>query len=223
MDGSGTMFGEFDAALGLKSLVVSYPKDQPLDYGQLVALVARAIPADEPLVVLGESFSGPIAIALAARHAATVKAVVLVCTFAKLKPRYAPRWFHRLLAMLPFWKLPVAWGARGLLGRFDSTALRAKLVACIAGVTPAVWRSRMFSVLEVDVTSELAGLGMPILYLRGTEDRVVPAAAAALIARTNARTRVVDVVGPHALLQTVPGPCALAVRTFLQQSGAGLG
>lgn len=222
MDGSGLLFKEFIAELGLRALVVSYPREQPLGYEQLEAYVQRMLPAEEPYILLGESFSGPIAIALAAKGLPGLRAIVLVCTFARLRPRRAPTFLHAWFERLPFWKIPVALGARGLFGRFDSASVRSSLMRAIDGVQPAVWRMRMRSVLNVDVTPQLERIRVPVLYLRATDDRVVPAKASALIVRSHPAARLVDVAGPHALLQTNPQGCADALRAFAKAHGLDL-
>jgi hypothetical protein len=45
------------------TLVVAYPKDVPMNYDELETLVTAALPTDRPFVLLGESFSGPAAVA----------------------------------------------------------------------------------------------------------------------------------------------------------------
>jgi pimeloyl-[acyl-carrier protein] methyl ester esterase len=219
MDGSGTLFGDFQSALGSRTIVVSYPPERALSYEQLESFVEKALPPDEPYILLGESFSGPIAIRLASKHLPGLRAVVLVCTFAKLLRNRPPRFIRALLTLLPFWRLPVSVGSAALLGRFDSPAIQSKLAAAIKDVAPAVWRIRLRSVLEVDVTSQLQRIQIPILYLRASEDRVVPAAASALVARINAGVKVVAIDGPHALLQTNPNACVLAIKELAQQVG----
>jgi pimeloyl-ACP methyl ester carboxylesterase len=219
MDGSGLLFDGFVSALGAKTLVVSYPREQPLGYEQLEAFVQRKLPVDEPYVLLGESFSGPIAIALAAKGLPGLKAVVLVCTFAQMRRPRAPAFLHALIERLPFWRIPVALGARGLFGRFDGAAVRARLAQAIEGVQPSVWRMRLRSVLNVDVTPQLERIRVPVLYLRASEDRVVPARAAELISQRHAHVRIATVDGPHALLQTNPGDCAAALRAFAKGNG----
>ena len=219
MDGSGLLFEGFVAALGAATLVVSYPPDEPLGYEQLEAFVQRKLPVAEPYILLGESFSGPIAIALAAKGLPGLKAIVLVCTFARMRPPRAPPFLNAWFERLPFWKLPVALSARGLFGRFDGAAVRASLTRAIAGVEPMVWRIRMRCVLNVDVTPQLERIRVPILYLRAAEDRVVPTRASELIARVNPQVRLVTVPGPHALLQTNPQACAAALRAFAHGNG----
>ena len=60
MDGSGTLFALFIAALGdaVDPIVVAYPADIPLDYAGLTDFVRARLPGDRPFYLLGESFSG---------------------------------------------------------------------------------------------------------------------------------------------------------------------
>ena len=69
MDGTGRLFGPLAKALAptIKPVAVSYPTDQPLGYNELLALIETSLPSD-PFVVVGESFSGPLALMLAARR-----------------------------------------------------------------------------------------------------------------------------------------------------------
>jgi hypothetical protein len=65
LDGTGKLFAEFLRVLDLNisTLVVAYPKDVPMNYDELETLVTAALPTDRPFVLLGESFSGPAAVA----------------------------------------------------------------------------------------------------------------------------------------------------------------
>jgi pimeloyl-[acyl-carrier protein] methyl ester esterase len=106
MDGTGKLFAGFVAALGdaARPVVVAYPTDSQLDYRQLIDVARTFLPLGEPFVLLGESFSGPIAIALAAERPAGLFALVLCCSFApnpendRLVPASACR---HLLALIP--------------------------------------------------------------------------------------------------------------------------
>jgi pimeloyl-[acyl-carrier protein] methyl ester esterase len=68
MDGTGALRSEFVTALApaIQSIVVSYPAERALGYIELEAVVRSKLPSDRSYVLLGESFSGPIAIAIAA-------------------------------------------------------------------------------------------------------------------------------------------------------------
>jgi hypothetical protein len=67
LDGTGKLFAEFVKLLdpGVCAMVVAYPPDQPLGYEELDALVRGILDKprrDQRYVLLGESFSGPLAI-----------------------------------------------------------------------------------------------------------------------------------------------------------------
>jgi pimeloyl-[acyl-carrier protein] methyl ester esterase len=218
MDGSGSLFDDFIAALGTRTITIAYPPDRPLNYEQLECFVESSLPG-EPYILLGESFSGPIAIRLASRCLPNLQAVVLVCTFATLPGRRAPVWFRKFAALIPFWRVPVRFGAPALLGDDHSPALRRKLLEAVERVVPSVWRARLGAILDVDVTAELATIRVPILYLRAERDRVVPQAAAAIISSQAVHARVVTISGPHALLQCRPSQCAAALKVFAGDSG----
>jgi len=81
LDGSGELFRWFTAALPptIRPAVVRLRAN---DYVTLAAEVKRALPRDRPFVLLGESFSGPLALRLAAERPSGLVAVVLVASFA---------------------------------------------------------------------------------------------------------------------------------------------
>src|SRR5450755_3555099 len=85
LDGTGKLFAEFVQVLSPKveCVVVAYPKDQPMGYGELEGLVVSALPNNRPFVLLGESFSGPLAIRIAARAPKGLVGLILSVTFAK--------------------------------------------------------------------------------------------------------------------------------------------
>ncbi len=85
MDGTGALFNPFLKKLpdSDKITVISYPPDEKLSYPQLVDFVADKLPQSEPIVILAESFSGPVALELAARGLKNLKGVVLCATFAR--------------------------------------------------------------------------------------------------------------------------------------------
>ena len=58
------------------------------------------------------------------------------------------------------------------------------------------------------------------LYLRATGDRLVTKAAAEAFAKTAVNARVVDIEGPHLLLQTNPIDTARVLRAFIHEASA---
>lgn len=216
MDGSGALFSGFIAALPVEmdAVVISYPPDQPVGYEELEALAFAKLPS-RPFILVGESFSGPIAVALAAAAPVGLRGVVLVNSFVR-SPGRPPRTLRPFLAKLPVWRLPTRLAAALLFGRWSSEAMRSHLAAAMSAVAPATWRARLRAVLYVDVTEKLRSIRIPLLCLRGTSDRVVPKSAWDLLGKLSPTARLVELEGPHALLQTKPVECAAQVTAFAE-------
>lgn len=215
MDGSGALFVDFIAALGdaVAPVVVSYPPDLPLDYAALAAFAERHLP-DRPFVLLGESFSGPVAIAIAAQRPPGLAGLVLCCTFARNPtPMFSP--FKRLLGALPVSAALTGLVAPFLLGARSAPALRVALRAALADVGAPAMRERMRAVLEVDYSAQMRAIRVPVLYLQAAQDRVVLAGSARHLASLQPAMAVQRFQGPHLLLQTAPLETARAVIRFI--------
>ncbi|KQV47647.1 hypothetical protein ASE26_14290 [Duganella sp. Root198D2] len=212
MDGTGELFDPFIAALGdqFEVRVVRYPGDHRGGYAELEAFARAAIPPERPYVLLGESFSGPIAISLAAAAPGQLRALVLCCTFAR-NPRPGLAALAPLVGAVPFKALPAAW--------LVAAPIRAAFRQALGQLTTPALHARMRAVLAVDVCDRLAACDVPILYLRATRDRLVPRAAAALVAQLKPATTVIDFDAPHFLLQTAPEQAAHEVAAFVRLNG----
>lgn len=220
MDGSGAMFAGFIAALGdgITPLVLSYPTDQILSYDGLADFARARLPAGQPWVLLGESFSGPVAIALAAERPPGLLGLVLSCTFVR-NPVPLFQYCAPLIAFLPVSSRLSGLAAPFLLGRHAAPALRKTLRAALDRLQPAVLRARMRAVLGVDCSVQLRSIAVPVLYLQAAQDRVVSSASGRLIAALLPSVTVAVVRGPHLLLQAAPEQTAMLVRQFVAQPG----
>ena len=221
MDGTGTLFAPFIAALGVtvKTVVVRYPPQGALDYPACEALARQALPLRGRFVILGESFSGPVAISLAASQPKGLMGLVLCATFASNPyPIFKP--FANLTRLLPIKAAPASAMGLGLLGRFATPELLAALQSALAAVSTTALHARMRAVLSVDVHDQLRDVAVPALYLRAAHDRVVPARAAQHIGHVCSQATIVDIDAPHFILQAAPGPAADAVQTFLHAIAA---
>ncbi len=216
LDGTGLLFASFIAALGadMKTVVVRYPTDRALDYRELETIARSCLPADEDYFLLGESFSGPIAISIAASRPAGLLGLVLCCSFAR-NPRPSLLPLRPLLPLVPVAALPLGLLSHFVLGRFSSSALRRGLAESLAPVSPGALRTRAQAVLSVDVSASLAGFALPLLYLRAAEDRVVPASASRALGNLVPHARIVEFPAPHFLLQVLPTEAADCVREFM--------
>ncbi|MDR3004896.1 MAG: alpha/beta hydrolase, partial [Acidovorax sp.] len=183
-------------------------------YAGLQTQAERALPPDGPLVLLGESFSGPIAVALAAKHPGRVVGLVLCCSFLR-NPRPGLRWLRGLTSIpAPLPPGPVL--SAMLLGRFATPGLRALLGKTLSGVPAAALRARLRAVVDIDVKTQARGLAMPVLYLQASHDRLVPADAATVLQQCCPQTVVQPLDAPHCLLQAAPEAAAAALSAFIQ-------
>ena len=218
MDGTGDLFDAFiDAApRDVDTTIVRYPTDEVLTYREYVDLAARHLPEASPFVLLGESFSGPVAISLAARRPAGLRGVVLCNTFA-----CRPWWSG--FGHLP-WELFLGMPAPGLgLGVFlcglsGMSRYADEIRAANRKVDPAVRASRLREALAVDVRPELAALTCSVLYLKGTRDRLILSRSLREIKRANPAVRVERFDAPHLLLQMQPDDCWRAISDFLEDT-----
>ena len=216
LDGTGEMFKPFVAAappgVALQSLPL--PRGGLQTYPHLATWLIGQLPPD-PVVLIAESFSGPLAI-LAAKDCPNVVALVLCASFVESP---VPRAFAHLLPLLRSGP-PAAALLRFFLTGGDRRLADAVRVAA-SGVQGKVIVERIAAVLRVDVTSELQNLRQSVLYLRATHDRLVSARSAVRIRRLRPSTRIVDVRAPHMLLQTCPAEAWRHILTFLEETASG--
>ena len=155
MDGTGRLFEPLLLFLppSLVATVVAYPTDRPCGYAELFPLVEAAMPEGQEFVILGESFSGPLALLLAARHPPGLRGIILCATFARSPLPFFARQFRGLIRPWWFRVVPKWLIRRELLGRFDQPAVAHMVEAAIGEVRPAVLAARARAILEVDVSA----------------------------------------------------------------------
>ena len=217
LDGTGKLFSGFVRALGsdIDAQIVSYPVDQPLGYAELETLVRAALPADRRFVVLGESFSGPVAIQIGANPPAGLAGVILCGTFAK-NPYPLFGWAQPLAAWFPVKSLPRWLRAPLMWGSLAAERAPTQLNRAMAAVSADVIRHRIAALLAVNASAALSRVRSPILVLQARHDLVIPRSATQWILETAPHAQLVEVDGPHLLLQTRPEECAAAAIRFVR-------
>jgi pimeloyl-[acyl-carrier protein] methyl ester esterase len=220
LDGTGDFFQPLLESLGdrVRCRVVRYPVDGGFDYATCEAIARAALPTDGPYVLLGESFSGPIAIALAAEAPKALVGIILCVTFA-INPRPRLSFIRPLLPYIPYHGNKSSLGLSRflVLGRWITPAIRQLHQKIISSVPPATLRARLGTVVDCDAREALARVSVPVLCLVAKHDRLIPRSAARLIERRAPAARMVELDAPHCLLQCVPGPAAQAILEFLQE------
>ena len=210
MDGGGTLFRRFIAAAPPNTSITLIPLPaEPLTYGQLADRAIAALP-DGDLVIVAESFSGPLALALAERKQV---AALVFCNSFVVAPR--PRGLRWLVPSI-VWKLPTPRFLlrHYMLGRVVDESLVEEVATAIAAVPADVLAFRLGLVLQVDDMEAFARCDTPTLYLRSTGDRLVPDTAhLSMAARRPIKTA--HVPGPHLLLQANPTGAWRSIVEFL--------
>ncbi len=219
LDGTTTLLRDFmDAARPTfdSVMAVAYPCDCLLSFDELERIARDALPKVGSFVLLGESFSGPIALSIAANPPAGLAGLVLSTTFAN-SPVSMLRPFAGLARFAPVHSLPISLLSWCLLGRWATPQLISALSGALHSVAASVLRSRASMALRVDVTACLSRITVPVLYLQATKDRLLRPGASKVILQGIPRTTLTRVAGPHLLLQAAPTRVADAVATFVSE------
>jgi pimeloyl-[acyl-carrier protein] methyl ester esterase len=164
-------------------------------------------------VALGESFSRPIAVNLAARRPERVAAVVLAASFV------APPRPSRLAIFTPL--IHLHWTPSAVARFFLASAstpppVLNKLDEVLASLPDAMFQRRVRELLTCDAREALRQTTCPLLLLQAAQDRLLSAQATNNIRNIRPDAQCVTVDAPHLLLQTEPEACARVIEAFLR-------
>jgi pimeloyl-[acyl-carrier protein] methyl ester esterase len=212
LDGTGMLFAPLLRALpyGMHVKVIAYPASDKMGYEELCDFCADQLP-DGPVVVLGESFSGPVATLLAHRFPDRVKGLILAASFVSAPlPGFVAPLLH-LPGILHFAKKFARFPLIGLRSEPEVTKLLAKTVSDLP--TPLL-RFRALQVMHANYSEQFRRAACSVLVLHGSQDVLVSAKRAKKMCkmRPNAKLSVLD--GPHMLLQVKPLECAAEIAGF---------
>jgi pimeloyl-ACP methyl ester carboxylesterase len=217
LDGSGVLFRPLIRCLSpeLRPIVVAFPPDRMLGYEELLPLVLERLPASEPFVLLGESFSGPLALMAAATRPANLRGLILCASFIRSPIRFCPRILGFLARPAVFRLFPVLSRVKSMLRRGVNRELPALSAEALSQVRPAVLAHRVRAVLQVNVVEQLRACAVPVLYLLAGKDHVVRQHNVQEICAALPTVSVARIQSSHWLLQTCPDAGAQAIATFV--------
>ncbi len=217
LDGTGFLLAPAVGACPgeLEPIVQGLPNEEPLDYEALTDRVTAVLPAGKPYVLLGESFSGPLVLEIAARRPAGLLGVVLVATFVtRPKPRWITLFPWSLLLRFPVPRFLVR---HYLIGRHGSSQLAAILQQMTKWVPPKLMAYRIRLVSCVDAREALRLCPVPIFYLQASEDRLVPERALAEILRVRPDVEHRRIEAPHLVLQVAADEAWRHILPFIRR------
>ena len=222
LDGTGKLFKPLIDAVGGRIDIdtVSYPLDEALGYDPLLNIVTSCISKENTYFILGESFSGPLAVMAASKCPENVAGIILAATFVKSP---MPMWIGRLKRFIkgPILDLrPRPFIVDRLLGKNCPDKIRSWVRSTMPRLKRDVLAARIEAVLDVNVREELKGCRVPVLYIAGARDWLVGKKAldAVWLCRPDVEIKVLD--GVHMILQTNAHDSAQVILAFCEKHGS---
>lgn len=215
LDGTGQLLQWFTPCLeGLNFQVEALPGGTLQDYPSLAETLRKCLP-DEPLVLLAESFSCPLALKLA-HTCPQVRGVIFVAGFLTSPGQKAIKWGTRLLLNQRLKNPLVRWAGRrwGFNGQV-STEVSDAIFDHLLNLDKTPLLARLQTLAQLQASGEK--IHQPCLYIQPRQDRMVTNNNLADFARACSNLRVAPLDSSHFVLQTHPQQVAQLVRDFLLQ------
>ncbi|WP_374323570.1 alpha/beta fold hydrolase [Aquipseudomonas alcaligenes] len=213
LNGSSKLFAPLLAQLQeIPQQIIELPGQGPQDYTSLANAVAEQLPVDNPFVLLGESFSDPLAHHLALQSPKGLKGLIFAASFLQ-----SPHPLAVLASRLPLPKMLLShsWALRLFCIGNAQPAILQLLQKEIRDMPSALIKARLRNLAEL--SSPEQKIVIPALHLWPTRDRLVSHTAAASLASGYSDLRHESIEGPHFLLQSRPQACAMTIRNFIEQ------
>lgn len=174
-----------------------------------------------PVHVVGISMGGAIAIQLALERAELVDRLILVNTFAHLRPGNPGAWFYFTLRFLLVHTLGLPSQAkfvsRRIFPRPDQAGFRNLLYSQIIQADPSAYRSAMRSLIHFNAISRLHEISHPTLVITGEQDTTVPAGIQKILAEKIPSARHVFIKNAgHAVIAEQPEEFNRTLLDFLK-------
>ena len=228
LEGTGDLFANLLPELPqtLNVITAAYPPERFLPYAELVSWLSNVVPKNGIFALLAESYGTPLAVKFAATHPPNLVGIILSAGFISnpvrswgLLPKLLARPF--LFRVRP----PDFMLEYFLIGPHASKSLKLAFRRAVRSVSADVLAERARAVISCDAKLEIGQVNVPMLYLRGTEDRLVGKASLDQIKSLRPETISFSVRAPHLLLQREPRIAARAITQFLdtqcRQKGLG--
>jgi len=215
MDGAGELFKPL---LGFfkeyNCQIIKLPQSGPQDYPSLCDYVKDKLPTDD-FVLIAESFSGPVAALLAQHKIDNLKGIVFIATFLSCPNKILTR-IGKSLPLKPLMKFP---GSRYFikklfLGNQTDIQLIEKFQSIVSKVPNKVLSNRI-EVMQ-KLTYQNFKCQLPSIYLLPRSDRLVPKSKANEFKECFINLYVIEIDGPHFILQAQPKTSADIILEFLK-------
>ena len=216
-DGTGELFSPLLKVLDKSISTVTVRYSHEITFDDYVKSAAKLLP-QEKAVLIAESFSGPIALALMAQYPSQIKSTILCATFATSPFRlltnfvkFAPTVFFEPNPTQPHTIQNFC------LNQETDDALLEQTLATIRSVKAKTIQARLNVLSQIDMHSILPKIKNPILYLQALRDNIVNSDLSEQLINALPNVTLKKIDGPHLLLQSRPTECAEAIKAFLNK------
>lgn len=182
LDGTGLLFYRQVPLLERRYRVATHRlRDDAQHLDELVADLHARITAMtgeyERVTLVGESFGGALSLSYALAHPDRVARLVILNSFPYFAPQARLRLGHTLLSATP-------WGVMRIVRRLTGWRMHSQHTGrdeirrfhqLMRATTRRGYLSRLKMLRDYDVRTRLAELAVPVLYLAGDRDALVPA------------------------------------------------
>ena len=218
LEGTGDLFANLLPELPqtLNVVTAAYPPQRFLPYAELVSWLSDVVPKGGPFALLAESYGTPLAVKFAATHPPNLVGIILSAGFIS-NPVRGWGLLPKLLARPLLFRLraPDFLLQYFLVGSHAPENLKLAFRHALRSVSAEVLAERARAVISCDARREIGQVNVPILYLRGTEDKLVGKECLDQIKSLHPETISFSVRAPHLLLQREPRAAARAIAQFL--------
>lgn len=219
-DGTGELFRPLLASMDGHHRAHCIAYDNFASLSDYIDSAEAQIPDDHPVCLVAESFSGPIALELLRRGNRDYRCAVLSTTFAK-PPLGLVLSLAQKLRLASFVPPPVS---EQILRVFCLNGVHKidrilEIVDVVRAVPARSAQSRMQALSQMDATSFLHTIDIPVTVINATSDRVLRPRYSQSLLDNLPDVRHVKIDGPHLLLQANPDACAEEIARSLALIG----
>jgi 3-oxoadipate enol-lactonase len=172
--------------------------------------------------IVGISMGGSVALQMAIDTPSQVSRLVLINTFACLRPRQASAWLYYAIRFFLAHIIGVQTQARAvanhLFPRPEDAVLRELFIEQISQADPAGYRAAMRALARFNVSKRLAEIGAPTLVITGDQDTTVPREIQDKLAQniSSARHEIIRGTG-HAVTVEMPDQVNRLLIAFIKE------
>lgn len=207
LDGTGILFEPLIKLLpsDIEPLIISYPNNKKMNYEELTDYVINKLP-DVEYILIGESFSGPIAYQVALRKPNNLKSVIFVASFLS-NPRNI---ILKLCDFLPLkllfvLRIPRFFIKSFLLGKDINEQIISLLRQSLKKVPTSTLSYRLREIANLHKKHE--HLSTRAVCIQPTNDKLVSSKSVKMFMNVMDNLSVYKVDGPHFILQANPLAC----------------